>query len=199
MRWDVINTLLKGNPETSFLEIGTGPVGYRSIQHVLSKEKITVDPAEHDATYLMTSDMFFKLWGSLGVKPCFDVIFIDGLHVREQVLKDVQNALLFLKEGGAIVVHDCSPVTEGSQRPYPVAGEGWNGDVWKAWVDLRMTRADLSMCVVECDQGCGVIRRGSQKILPHIPNEMLTFDLLSHNRKELLNTVSFDVWLKETL
>jgi hypothetical protein len=197
MRWGVINTLLRGNRQTFFLEIGTGPARYRSLQHVLSDVKITVDPGEADATFRMPSDSFFKLLLQFNAGKVFDVIFIDGLHIREQVLKDVENALLYLKERGAIVVHDCAPATEGSQRPYPVAGEGWNGDVWKAWVDLRVSRADLSMCVVNCDQGCGVIKRGSQKTLSPIRDEDLTFDLLQQKRNEFLNLIPFDVWLKE--
>ena len=38
----------------------------------------------------------------------------------------------------------------------------WNGGVWRAWAWLRATRPDLVMAVVDVDEGCGVIRRGSQ-------------------------------------
>ena len=39
----------------------------------------------------------------------FDIIFLDGLHNYEQTIKDINNALKFLNEKGAIIVHDCLP------------------------------------------------------------------------------------------
>ena len=36
----------------------------------------------------------------------------------------------------------------------------WNGDVLRAIVRLR-TRADLRVVVLDCDQGVGIVRRGS--------------------------------------
>ncbi len=34
--------------------------------------------------------------------------------------------------------------------------------MWRAWAQLRMTRADLFMVVVDVDQGCGIVFPGSQ-------------------------------------
>ncbi len=38
----------------------------------------------------------------------------------------------------------------------------WCGDVWKSFVKFRATRPDLQMRTVDCDWGCGIIRRGEQ-------------------------------------
>ena len=52
----------------------------------------------------MTSDEFFSQ-----NKETFDLIFIDGLHIHEQVLKDIDNSLNVLNENGVILLHDCLP------------------------------------------------------------------------------------------
>ena len=64
----------------------------------------------------------------------FDVIFIDGLHLADQVEKDIDNALKFIKEDGFIILHDVNPPTEWHARESylffnsPAAG-AWNGTV----------------------------------------------------------------------
>ena len=42
----------------------------------------------------------------------WNLIFVDGLHVREQVIKDAQNAILHLSSGGLVVLDDCWPRRE---------------------------------------------------------------------------------------
>ena len=66
-----------------------------------------------------------------------------------------------------------------------------NGTVWKAWAKLRATAADLSMCVVDMDEGCGVIRRGSQTLwpLPTLDYAALDYSYLRRHRRKLLNLV----------
>ena len=36
----------------------------------------------------------------------FDIIFVDGLHEKQQVKKDILNSIKFLKDGGTIICHD---------------------------------------------------------------------------------------------
>jgi len=122
-----------------------------------------------------------------------DIIFVDGLHLREQVLKDVENALTHLNDGGTIVVHDCLPQEEWQQHRELIPGKPWNGDVWKAWAELRSSRADLSMYVVDTDWGCGVIRRGSQYLFP-APDEW-TWDFFQRHRNDLMNVVTVEEFL----
>ncbi len=43
----------------------------------------------------MTSDDFFRQYQG----PLFDLIFIDGLHLSEQVLTDIRNSLQWLSPG----------------------------------------------------------------------------------------------------
>jgi len=64
-------------------------------------------------------------------------------------------------------------------------------------VKLRSTRSDLTMMVVDMDEGCGVIRVGHQELIS-LPAE-INYDLLESRREELLNLVSvstfFERWL----
>ena len=133
----------------------------------------------------MCSDYFFD---SLSEDIFYDIIFIDGLHFKDQVLKDVNNSLKHLSVDGVIVVHDCNPIKEEhALETYRKTDRVWNGTVWEAWVELRMTRADLSMYVIDIDHGCGIICRGTQKLFPMEP---IKFSLLENKRKEILNLIS---------
>jgi hypothetical protein len=92
-----------------------------------------------------------------------------------------------------------SPYCEMIQRyPQEQMGE-WTGDCWKAWVKLRSERVDLHMYVVDSDYGCGVITKGTQRLI-ELPNS-LTWDTLEKNRKDFLNLISVEefkniLWIK---
>ena len=100
----------------------------------------------------MTSDEFFK-----NNKKLFDVIFIDGLYEYVQVRKDAANALKILKSNGYIVFHDFLP-GDWKMQHVPRMQSNWNGDVWKAAVELNHAKG-LELQVVKIDQGMGVLRK----------------------------------------
>ena len=127
----------------------------------------------------------------------FDVIFIDGLHLAEQVERDISNSLKFLKDDGFIVMHDCNPPSEYhasenySYRLSP-AKDYWNGTTWKAFVKSRQSK-DYYSCCIDTDWGVGII---SKKInlgnSSSISNPFYEFNTLDLNRKESLNLMNFD-------
>jgi len=183
-RTQIINYLIRKNQAESYLEIGVRePQG--NFNDILCENKVAVDPVPLGEGILpLTSDEFFKQ-----NLITFDVIFIDGLHEEKQVLKDIINSLAVLNEGGYIVCHDMSPTTELMQI-VPIQTDGaWTGDCWKAWVQLRATRNDLSMFVVDTDFGVGIIRKGKQKRLA-LENLSLNYNDLEANRKEWLNLIT---------
>ncbi len=139
----------------------------------------------------MTSDEFFA-----SPRGLYDLMFVDGLHQEAQVARDLLNGLSVLAPGGTIVAHDCNLVTEFAQTEAPNGGV-WNGTVWKSWLRLRATRADLSMIVVDIDHGCGVLRGGRQELYP-LP-ETLDFAFFDEHRKEALPLVSVDTFLSDLL
>ena len=148
----------------------------------------------------MTSDEFFeKLSGnailSEGIK--FNVIFIDGLHLADQVDQDIKNSIKHLKEGGFIVLHDCNPPTEWNARETysyyrTPAGFYWNGTTWKAFLKWR---SDLSVnsCCVDCDFGVGVLSKDRSIGASIAPtNQFFEYSKLDENRAADLNLISFD-------
>lgn len=67
---------------------------------------------EHVHFYHTDSDSFFRL-----NKDKFDLVFIDGDHAHEQVLRDVQHSLSALNEDGLICMHDTWPPDMGYTDP----------------------------------------------------------------------------------
>lgn len=61
----------------------------------------------------------------------FGLIFIDGDHSFEQVMKDVSNSLECLQDGGLICMHDTYPPTIEHTHP------SWSGTAYKAAILLR--------------------------------------------------------------
>ncbi|MCB0324281.1 MAG: class I SAM-dependent methyltransferase [Bdellovibrionales bacterium] len=161
-----------------YLEIGCNQeITFRQI---IAPYRIGVDPVKGGSVRL-TSDEFFA-----ETNDDFDIILIDGLHRAEQVLRDVGNALRYLRRDGVIILHDCSPATEAHQAPEPVEFI-WNGDVWKALVALR-TDPQLDIVTGDFDYGVGVIRRrpNSDPIVLPRPYLQLSWQELEQHRQEWL-------------
>ena len=124
----------------------------------------------------------------------FDIVFIDGDHTKEQVLKDIENSLNHLSNNGTIVCHDCLPLTELMQSKQMVNGP-WTGDVWKSVAKLRIERTDLDIKVINTDMGCGIIRRGSN--IPYVPNgEWENYNYFENNKNEMMNIITPDNFVK---
>lgn len=85
----------------------------------------------------------------------YDIVFIDGLHLCEQVHRDILNSLAHLRPGGVVVLHDMLPETEQAQLREMCKGD-WNGDCWKAFVKYRK-ESPFECYTVDQDFGCAVI------------------------------------------
>lgn len=187
-RTDIINALIDKHGYEDYLEIGVNTPsqpGY-NWDGVKAMFKTGVDP-NVDTTFRMTSDDFFKHQNFY-----YDIVFVDGLHIFEQVYRDIINSLKWLSPNGTIVVHDCNPVTEITQRRER-ASDAWHGDVWKAIVKIRMEEIGLTIHTVDTDEGCAIIRRGSQILLPVSSDEdPYDYAFLEKRRKEALNLISVE-------
>lgn len=190
-RTKIIQSLIDKVNAKSYLEIGVdNGINFQTIN---CNKKIGVDPNTNTiATYHETSDAFFEK-----NNETFDIIFIDGLHHADQVYKDILNSLKVLNDGGYIVCHDMNPLEESHQE-IPFVSGAWNGDCWKAFVQLRCERSDLQMHVVNADHGCGIISKGKQSLLKlsNVPTEYKFFNI---HRKEWLNLISVDEFRKTYL
>ena len=204
LRSEVINFLISFlNRETQYLEIGVrNPED--NFNKIAASLKISVDPGiefkDNPVDYKMTSDDFFNKLGEgliLEKEMKFDIIFIDGLHLAEQVERDIINALKFIKEDGFIVLHDCNPPTQFhasemyEYRLSPSKGY-WNGTTWKAFYKYR-TMPDLYSCCIDSDWGIGIISK-TRNIGVNIfmENPFYEFEVLNSNRSEHLNLCYFE-------
>lgn len=142
-----------GNREVRYLEIGVR-TGYTFL-NVRSDYRYSVDP-NFPATFKMTSNEFFQLNKARRLR--FDLVFVDGLHQREQVVRDVLNSTAILNRGGIVIIDDCRPLEEYQQvsADAPPDGRPWCGDVWKGVVDLRHDRT-LDICVIDKGWGFGIV------------------------------------------
>ena len=193
MRWDIINHLIDKNNYKSYLEIGVQDY-YSNCEKIKAEHKIAIDPAPRNkCDFIGTSDEYFA---QLSSETKFDIVFIDGLHLSEQVDKDIENSLNHLNPGGTIVLHDCNPETENMQVRNDHGGP-WTGDVWKSVFKYRFN-LDLEVYVINTDYGCGVIKNGTQTP-PSIEysDSNLTWDTLAFNKKEMLNLISVEEFLNK--
>lgn len=187
-RTDIIQLLIDKIQAKSYLEVGMGPG--RNFRQINCPYKVSVDPNPTNnvvpVTHTLTSDDFF-----IQNQEKFDVIFIDGLHENTQVYKDITNSLKVLNKGGYIICHDINPPSEFVQRyPQPKPNSAWNGDCWKAWVTLRSERDDVYMEVVDTDEGCGIIYKGTQEKIKL--DRELNWEYLNSNRNYLLNLITVE-------
>lgn len=142
-----INALAGRLGARRYLEIGVHEG--RTFLGVEVPERVGVDPrfafdtaaVANDTTVLhaMTSDRFFA--EAAGTGP-FDIVFIDGLHVFEQVVRDLTNTLAWTGWRSAILIDDTVPsdvfsthrVQQEALRMRREAGGqslDWHGDVFK--------------------------------------------------------------------
>ena len=183
-RWDLIEYLIKKNNYKNYLEIGCDK--NQLFSKVNIDNKIGVDPVS-GGNVRKTSDDFFK-----ENKSNFDIVFIDGLHTYEQVKKDILNSVNCLLDEGIILVHDCMPDSLGKQA-VPRYKMQWNGDVWKAIVDLRQ-QENLEIYTCEIDQGIGVISKKKNTSILKLdkPINKLKFKDYFNNYKEYMRVISLE-------
>jgi hypothetical protein len=146
-RIKIIQNIINKNKFNSYLEIGC--FNDDCFSKIKIAKKIGVDPFS-GGNVRMTSDEFFNI-----NKEKFDCIFVDGLHIYEQVKKDITNSLRFLNNNGVILVHDCLPENIFEQA-VPRSKRTFKGDSWKAIVEMR-TRIDVDTYTCVADEGLGVI------------------------------------------
>ena len=189
-RIELIKYMIENKNYKKYLEIGCHN---DEVFNKISIEKIGVDPVS-GGNFRGTSDEFFKK-----NKSNFDCIFIDGLHEYKQVKRDILNSIKFLENDGIIILHDCLPPSIDRQR-VPRTRYTWNGDVWKAIVEVR-TWSHVDTYTILSYQGLGIIQK---KYNSDILNLKITnFDKLSYkffyeNYPILMRTIYFEEFIKIT-
>lgn len=202
-RFDLINYIIKYlNKEVKYLEIGVRRPE-ENFDKIKATFKYSVDPGFvnklNPVQYKMTSDEFFSKLREgeiLDSNIKFDIIFIDGLHLADQVERDIYNALDYIEDEGFIVLHDCNPPTEFHAREsydynLSPSKDLWNGTTWKAFFKIRQLREYYSCCV-DSDWGIGVISKTINLGEPtQVENKYFEYKIFEQNRNQSLNLVSF--------
>jgi hypothetical protein len=188
-RWDMIEYLIKKNSYKDYLEIGCDK--NQLFSKVNIENKTGVDPYS-GGNVKKTSDEFF-----LTNKKFFDLVFIDGLHSYEQVKKDILNSVNCLNNNGIILIHDCLPDTMAKQA-VPRYKMLWNGDVWKAIVDLRRN-IDLEIFTCEMDQGIGIIKKAKNSSVLTLTKKIneLKFEDYYNSYREYMRIISVNEFKKK--
>lgn len=214
-RGQIIQRLIDSKGFTTYLEIGV--FKGKNFLPIKAKTKIGVDPhfrikwtrklawyfknaTNRTAQYFeRTSDDFFsEVAPGVLTKGKLDVCLVDGMHEYAYALRDVENALQYLQDGGVIVMHDCNPASAQAGCTFEEWKAGnfawnWNGDVWKSILHLRSQRNDIDVFVLDTDMGLGIVaKRPPQKQLNFTLEQInnFTYDDLAANRKEWLNLKS---------
>lgn len=189
-RWALLNALARRLGARRYLEIGVA--SGECFNRIEVADKTSVDPARNEATVRLTSDEFFR---RLGPSDRFDLVFVDGLHERRQVHRDILNAWRHLTPNGAILVHDCSPPTEASASPR--ASGLWCGDVYRGWMDARHDlTGEASLACVETDLGCGLVVGACDALAPVPPpwpreeTDLAGWEFFAQHRAAWLNSIS---------
>ena len=207
-RTEVINYLLSlRSGQTNYLEIGVRDPE-DNFSHVQATHKYGVDPGvefeQNPVEFKMTSDTFFEQLSSnvvLDPEIRFDVIFIDGLHLAEQVDRDIDHALQYIKEDGFVVLHDCNPVSEWHARErftylHTPARMDWNGTTWKAFLKWR-SNPKVYSCCIDSDYGIGILSKTHQiGKATNLENPFFEYNTLERHKKEFLNLIDFATFKK---
>ena len=183
-RWDLIQFLINKYKFQNYLEIGCDKD--QSFSKIIIKNKVGVDPISGGTIRASSNNFFIKN------KNTFDIIFIDGLHHYNQVLTDINNSLNILNINGFILVHDCLPRTL-AQQAVPRYRGSWQGDVWKAIVELR-TKENLDIITCKIDFGVAIIRKKKNQNLLKIDCvdfSKLKFKDYYYNHNKLMNIISY--------
>ena len=181
----IVQNTINRKKYKSYLEIGC--FNNDLFNHINCEKKVGVDPYS-GGTLRETSDYFFSK-----NKETFDCIFIDGLHIYQQAKKDIFSSIKLLNQNGVIFIHDCLPNNVLDQA-IPRCKYIWNGDVWKAIVELRtLDHVDTYTCYA--DMGIGVIlkKKNKKKLKMDIKDfSKLKFSDYFKNFKEYMNIVEYD-------
>ena len=92
----------------------------------------------------MTSDEFFSKHAEKYLKDAPDLIFIDGMHLYEYVLRDFLNVEHYADSNTLVVIDDIFP-GHPAQAERKRRTRAWTGDVWKLAVFIEENRRDLKV------------------------------------------------------
>jgi hypothetical protein len=182
LRARILQGLLELYETPRYLEVGVSDGA--TFSAVRAYRKVAVDPrfgfdlprarqVEPDSEFHeVSSDQYFGR--IVEVDEHFDVIFLDGLHTFGQTLRDLNNALLCLAEGGVVVIDDVRPASSLAAVPDPtrfkelrrvlgVESGAWMGDVYRLVFFIESFYQQLTYRTVEEGYGQLILWRQARE------------------------------------
>lgn len=141
-----------------YCEVGVQSTA-QNFDKIKCEYKIGIEPEPLSSMFIFTgtSDEFFAT-----NKDTFDIFFLDGLHHKEQIKKDFDNALACLSDNGFIVIHDVLPENEAGTI-VPRETKVWWGDVYKWAMQLHCCYSGINFKTFNIDNGCMLIWKDETK------------------------------------
>lgn len=138
--YEIIEHLSKWIKPINYLEIGVrhGSV-YNLVKNYCEKcylvdiNFLDLDYTLNTIKFEMTSDEFFQV---VNPNVKFDMVFIDGDHSKEQVLKDFINVSEMVIEDGFVLLHDTYPCDENMELP------NHSHNAWEAALHIKQNFKD---------------------------------------------------------
>lgn len=128
------------------------------LRHQLPPSTVVV-PCESD--HFFTAPPAQQL--ASGMPQPLDLVFVDGLHLHEQALRDFANAARWANPRTVIVFDDVLPRNQQEAGRTPLPGD-WTGDVWKvhhmlaaACPELRLTLVDVEPTGILLVEGASLL------------------------------------------
>jgi hypothetical protein len=192
----------------TYLEIGVNE-GHSLRLARSGTRAVGIDPeprAQHTgeaAVFALTSDDFFaehdlrRVFESVPL----DLVFIDGMHLFEFVLRDLINVGRYTVATTTVLLHDCYPISaETATREHLTFL--WTGDVWKIVLCLKEYCPEVDVSVVDVPPaGLGIVRHLDanasarlreryDEIVARFMN--LEYSALESDKAGLLNRIDYD-------
>ena len=133
--YELIEHLAKWIRPVNYLEIGVrhGTTynlvkNYASTCYLVDLNFLDIDYSPNTIKYEMPSDDFFL---SIERDLKFDMVFIDGDHSKEQVMKDFINVKDMVIEDGFVILHDTYPCDERMTLP------DHSNNCWETMLEIK--------------------------------------------------------------
>ena len=155
------------------------------------------------SVFALTSDDFFAQHdaGEVFDGVPLDLVFIDGMHLFEYVLRDLINVGRWAAPRTTVLLHDCYPISAETATRERVTFL-WTGDVWKVVLCLKEVCPEVDICVVDAPPaGLGIVRhldavasarldRRYDELVDRFVN--LEYSTLDPDKAGLLNRIDYD-------
>lgn len=159
---DLIQALIDKHGLKSYLEIGVND-RTKNFDKIKCDFKKGIEPApipNGQDIFYGTSDQAFEYLNK-NKENKFSIVFIDGLHEKEQVKKDFENSMDLLEDNGFIIVHDVLPEVEETTG-VPRATRCWHGTVYQ-WAMTVRKYDNIAFITYNIDEGCMLICKAPGK------------------------------------